>query len=569
MAFKMLVSTAERININECRGRACPAPACPAPKGRSKQRPYHVISAVNFISALLLLINVALARAAEFRTRVYLDLQEAPRALFPEADDFEQHQIKVTPELGRRIKELVGRARPTIWEPFYYAFVAKKQGDVIGYAVVCEEIGKHRAITFIVGTTPDARVRDVAVMAYREPIGDEVRYRGFLDQFKGKSLDDPIMPYRDISNISGATLSVRALSRGVRKGLAVIRAHYLEGKGVGATGVSLDLKTPALSGAADGLVARSHFLMGTVWEIAAHGVRRDVLAQAVEEAFAEIRRADELMSNYREESELSQLNRRAAKERVRVSNDLYRLLCEAARIGRLTGGAFDITVAPLLRAWGFLGGQPRVPSEREIVERLEKVGWPLLRLDDERRSARFAVSGMELDLGAIAKGWAADRAAEALARRGVAGALINAGSSTFYAYRRDPRGRPWRVIVRSPLDERELFAVAELEDESLSTSGGYEKFFEAGGRRYCHILDPRSGKPVRGMLSATVLAPRAVESDALSTALFVMGLEKGKEFLARHRLSGLLVGGEPEGPARTGLVGGKIVILSPGGRNGK
>lgn len=554
----MFVSTAGR--TNKYGGRACPAPKedkrCPA------------ISAASLISALLLLLNLALARAAEFKTRVYLDLQEAPRAIFPEADDFEQHQIKVTPELGRRIKELVGRARPTIWEPFYYAFVAKRRGAIIGYAVVCEEIGKHRAITFIVGATPDARVRDVAVMAYREPIGDEVRYRGFLDQFKGKSLDDPIMPYRDISNISGATLSVRALSRGVRKGLAVIRAHYLEGRGAGASGIGLE-KKPALSGAADGLVVRSHFLMGTVWEIAAHGARRDVLVRAIEEAFAEIRRADELMSNYREESELSQLNRRAARERVRVSNDLYQLLCEAARIGRLTGGAFDITVAPLLRAWGFLGGRPRVPSEREIAERLEKVGWPLLGLDDEQKSVSFALSGMELDLGGIAKGWAVDRAAEALARRGVAGALISAGSSTFYAYRRDPRGRPWRVLVRSPLAEGELLAVADLEDESLSTSGGYGKFFEAGGRRYCHIIDPRSGKPVQGMLSATVLAPRAVESDALSTALFVMGLEEGKEFLARRGLSGLLVSGEPRGPARTGLVGGRIAILSPGGRDGE
>ena len=159
---------------------------------------------------------------------VYLTVEQAPKAVFPEADRFERRDIPVTPALSGKLRQWVAPAKPTIWEPFYMTFVARKEDQIIGYAVICEEIGKHRPITFIVGVTPDGKVKDAAIMMYREPQGDEVRHRGFLAQFAGKALDNPIMQHRDIRNVSGATLSVRALARGVRKGLAVIRAAYLE-----------------------------------------------------------------------------------------------------------------------------------------------------------------------------------------------------------------------------------------------------------------------------------------------------------------------------------------------------
>jgi len=159
---------------------------------------------------------------------VYLTVEQAPKAVFPEADRFERRDIPVTPALSGKLRQWVAPAKPTIWEPFYMTFVARKEDQIIGYAVICEEIGKHRPITFIVGVTPDGKVKDAAIMMYREPQGDEVRHRGFLAQFAGKALDNPIMQHQDIRNVSGATLSVRALARGVRKGLAVIRAAYLE-----------------------------------------------------------------------------------------------------------------------------------------------------------------------------------------------------------------------------------------------------------------------------------------------------------------------------------------------------
>lgn len=174
---------------------------------------------------LILLLTVA----PGFCDDVYLSLEEAPKAVFPEADSIEQRKVEVADELHRKLAEAVAPARPSIWEPFYLTYIARKQGKVIGYAVIAEEIGKHRPITFIVAVTPDGKVKDVAVMMYREAYGAEVRYPGFVKQFRGKDLEDPMRPQREIRNISGATLSVRAMSRGVRKALAVIELVYLRG----------------------------------------------------------------------------------------------------------------------------------------------------------------------------------------------------------------------------------------------------------------------------------------------------------------------------------------------------
>jgi Na+-translocating ferredoxin:NAD+ oxidoreductase RnfG subunit len=161
------------------------------------------------------------------RAQTYLTLEQAPRAVFPEADSFEPRKIVSTPELRAEALKLIGR-RPSIWEPFYYAYIAKRGSQRIGYAIVCEEIGRDRPITFIVAVTPDGAVKDVAIMIYRESRGGEVRYPGFTGQFKGKRLSDPIQAQRDIRNITGATLSVRAMATGVRKALAILQLTLMK-----------------------------------------------------------------------------------------------------------------------------------------------------------------------------------------------------------------------------------------------------------------------------------------------------------------------------------------------------
>jgi len=160
---------------------------------------------------------------------IFLKEEQAPKAVFPEASSFERRVIPSNQELKKQIGERMGKAKTSLWEDSYVTFVAKKGFAILGYAVIVEEIGKHRPITFVVGIGTDHKIKDAALMVYREPYGGEVRDRRFLQQYRGKNLKDSLLPYRDIQNISGATLSVEAIGRGAKKALALIEVVYSAG----------------------------------------------------------------------------------------------------------------------------------------------------------------------------------------------------------------------------------------------------------------------------------------------------------------------------------------------------
>ena len=160
---------------------------------------------------------------------VFLKDEEAPKAVFPEADSFKRKVVRSNEEIKAKIQQRMGKTKTSLWEDSYVTFVAKKGETILGYAAIVEEIGKHRPITFIVGVGPDRKIKDAALMVYREAYGGEVRDRRFLQQYKGKQLKDPLLPYRDIQNISGATMSVEAIGRGSKKALALLEVVYFEG----------------------------------------------------------------------------------------------------------------------------------------------------------------------------------------------------------------------------------------------------------------------------------------------------------------------------------------------------
>lgn len=307
------------------------------------------------------------------------------------------------------------------------------------------------------------------------------------------------------------------------------------------------------------VVRRAHYVMGTVFEIEAYGQDAARTAAAVEEAFAIIRHADEVMSDYRDDSELSRLNRDGAKGFVPLSADLFAVLQKSAEYSRLTDGAFDVTVGPAVDAWRRASKEGRVPEDRERSRWLSLVGHSLLRLDESQQAARFDRPGMRVDLGGIGKGWAVDRAAEVLRQRGIERALISAGSSTVYALGTPPGQAAWKVAIRHPRREDDLLAVVSLRDESLSTSADYEQAREIGGKSYSHIFDPRTGWPVEAMWSSTVIAPEAAESDALSTAAFVLGLERAEAMLRERGLSAVLAGRAGAGRAGQGSPGNEML----------
>ncbi len=274
--------------------------------------------------------------------------------------------------------------------------------------------------------------------------------------------------------------------------------------------------------------------MGTVFTVVAYGRDARYLAEVTNEAFEEIDRLDAQMSNYRPESELAGVNRSAARQAVVVEPRLFQLIRDSLAYSDETGGAFDPTVGPLMKVWGFFRGEGRLPSRSELRQVLKRVGYRRVKLDQARRTIRFDAEGVELDLGGIAKGYAVDEAVEILRAHGLTSALVSSGTSSLYALGAPPDERGWKITLRDPYQAQKVGNVVYLRNYSLSASGSYEKFFKLGGRTYCHILDPRSGQPVANMLATAVLAPRATQSDALSTAFFVLGVEASRKYLATH-----------------------------------
>lgn len=273
--------------------------------------------------------------------------------------------------------------------------------------------------------------------------------------------------------------------------------------------------------------------MGTVFTIYLYAEHPQQAQAAFEAAFEEIERLDETLSNYRPTSELSRINRLAGHEPVTTDPEVFDLIQTALVYSQQSGGAFDITVGPLMRAWGFFRGEGRWPEEEELRSARENVGFEKVHVDPPTRRILFDHPGVELDPGAIGKGYAVDRVIAVLSDAGIESALVDAGSSTVHSLNAPPGASGWTVRVPAPEDRSQTISTVTLRNQSLSTSGNYENFFELDGRRYCHVMDPRTGMPVQDVLQATLIASDGTTSDALSNAMFVMGPEAGRDLLSR------------------------------------
>lgn len=263
--------------------------------------------------------------------------------------------------------------------------------------------------------------------------------------------------------------------------------------------------------------------MATRFEIALFGGDPSDLRAAGEEALDEIERLEGQLSFYRPESELSHVNARATLGWVTVTPPLFYLLQNAKRLSEATHGAFDPTVAPLMRVWGFAGGTGHLPDAEQLSAARECIGMHQVELDEENYAVRFRRPGVTLDLGSIGKGYAVERAAGVLRENGIERALIHGGTSTLVALGAPPGEPGWTVALQHPSRPDKRIAAITLKDTSLSVSAPHGKAFEAGGRLYGHVIDPRIGEPVQGAALAAVSLPSAMETDALSTALLILG----------------------------------------------
>ena len=287
--------------------------------------------------------------------------------------------------------------------------------------------------------------------------------------------------------------------------------------------------------------------MHTRFELVLYGPAEPSLRAAGEEALDEIERIEAQLSLFRPTSEIARVNRHAHERPVPVSPPTFRLLARARELSRQTAGAFDPTVGPLLRAWGFLGASGAWPDPEALEAARGCVGLDKVLLDEDQFTVRFARPGLLLDLGAIGKGYAVDCAVAILREAGVTSALLHGGTSSVYGLGTMPDGQPWKAAITAPAPSEasdrsdpsdthqlpETLTELALTDAALGVSAVSGKAFRSGDRSYGHVLDPRAGEPVQRALLAAVASPGATEADALSTALLVLGAA-GLDTLAEH-----------------------------------
>jgi FAD:protein FMN transferase len=275
--------------------------------------------------------------------------------------------------------------------------------------------------------------------------------------------------------------------------------------------------------------------MGSTFTVIVYGEDQNRLLAAAEQSLDEARRLDAMLSNYRPESEWSRVNREAGGKPVPVTEELHGLLRACLQYSRRSEGTFDITVGPLMKVWGFYKGTGRWPRQAEIRMALARVGYRHVQLEPEGRTVHFTRPGIELDPGGIGKGYAVDKMLEVLKKAGIKSAMISAAGSSIYALGAPPGEDGWRVDIKDPKNPEKIAVEVVLRNESLSTSGSYEKFFRVRGKTYSHIMDPRTGYPASGTLSVSVIAPRALDSEAWTKPLFI----QGRAWAARNKPAGL------------------------------
>ena len=274
--------------------------------------------------------------------------------------------------------------------------------------------------------------------------------------------------------------------------------------------------------------ADSRPMMGTEVSVRLWHEDPDTGRALVRQVFDEVDRIDRLMSTYKDDSRISEINREAAKRPVVAGDELFRLIQRSLDISTLTHGAFDITYDSVGQHYDFRARQR--PDTETVESKLDLIDFQLVNLDPVRGTVDFGAEGVRINLGGIAKGYVVERGVDLLRIAGVRHAVVTAGGDSRLLG--DRRGQPWMVGIRDPRKDGEVAMTIPLQNEAISTSGDYERYFDEDGVRYHHILSPSTGNPASGVHSATVIGPDAVITDALSTSVFIMGVDTGLSLIA-------------------------------------
>ncbi|SHI68065.1 thiamine biosynthesis lipoprotein [Aquimarina spongiae] len=273
---------------------------------------------------------------------------------------------------------------------------------------------------------------------------------------------------------------------------------------------------------------RAVLLMGSDFEITVVAENKEHADRYIDVAIQEIQRIEQKISSWDQNSLTSSVNKHAGILPVEVDKELFDLITRSIAISRLTDGAFDISYASMDKIWKFDGTVNALPSSAEIKASIANVGFQNIKLNKEKRTVFLPKKGMKIGFGAIGKGYAADKAKELLIVNGVKAGIINA-SGDMSAWGVQPDKTHWKVAITNPLNKKNAFAILPLVDRAVVTSGNYEKYLILEGKRYAHIIDPRTGYPTENIAGVTVFAPKAELADALATSVFVMGVTTGMD----------------------------------------
>ncbi len=250
----------------------------------------------------------------------------------------------------------------------------------------------------------------------------------------------------------------------------------------------------------------------------------------IDTVVAEVTRIENLISDWRPQTQISEVNRNAGIRPVKVDPEVFELTERALYLSRLTDGAFDISFAAMDRIWKFDGSMAKMPSPEAIRRSVEKIGYQNILLDKENSTIFLKKEGMKIGFGALGEGYAADKCREMMVAKGVQAGIVN-GSGDMRSWGKHPNGDNWKIGVTNPIHNNELFAILPLGDEAAVTSGSYEKYVIFNGKRYAHIINPKTGYPASGLSSVTVLGPGAEFATGLSTSIMVLGKKKGLRLL--------------------------------------
>ena len=253
----------------------------------------------------------------------------------------------------------------------------------------------------------------------------------------------------------------------------------------------------------------------------------------IDTVVAEVTRIENLISDWRPQTQISEVNRNAGIKPVKVDREVFELTERAVYLSKATNGAFDISFAAMDRIWKFDGSMSAMPSPEAIKKSVEKIGYENIILDKDNSTIFLKKEGMKIGFGALGEGYAADRCRVMMIKKGVAAGIVN-GSGDMNSWGRHPSGDAWKIGVSNPIDDNELFAILPLEEEAAVTSGSYEKYVVFNGKRYSHIINPKTGYPASGLSSVTILGPSAEFANGLSTSTMVLGKRKGLKLLKSY-----------------------------------